>query len=95
VPSLATLIYLYSTTVPGASPIVTAHSGFAVVYWEAESATALPVAQLPSAETEPTILMVWPTTVVASSLKVTATEVGVVQAADVVVVVVVLPSKWG
>lgn len=56
------------------------------MYPDAESATPEPVFQLPRVLSEPTILMVWPTTVVTISSKVTATLVARVQVEDVVVV---------
>lgn len=65
-------------------------SGLLEVYPDALSVTAFAVFQLPSAATLPTILIVWPYVVLASSLKVTATEVAVAQlVADVLVPVAV------
>ncbi len=58
------------------------------MYCDAESAMALAGAQLPSAVVLPTILIVWPTVVVTSSLNVTATAVGVEQELEVADVVV-------
>lgn len=82
-PLLATLMYLYWMTVPGASDIVPAHSGLADVYWDAESAIAELVSQFDKAAKLPVILMVCPKVVVTVSSKVTATLVASVQ--DVVV----------
>lgn len=73
-------------TVPAAKLTVPAQSGFELVYPLALRATADPVFQDPRAATEPAILIVWPTTVVTSSSKVTATEVAAVQEEVVVVV---------
>lgn len=64
---------LYSKLVPAASEIVDDQVGLASVYFAAESAGAEEVDQLPNSEIEPAILMVWPTTVLTFSLKVTAT----------------------
>jgi len=69
-------MYLYCTTKPGTKFKVTYHTGFAVVYFDADRATALADAQLPSCALFPTIFIVWPTDVVTTSLKVTATDVG-------------------
>ena len=79
-------MYLYCTTKPGAKFNVTYHNGFEVVYFDAESVTALVPAQLPSCALFPTILIVCPFVVVTTSLKVTATEVGQDPEALVVVV---------
>jgi len=65
--------------------MVMLQSGFEDVYPLAESAIAFAVFQLPSVATSPTILMLCPKTVVASSLNVTAIEVARVQ--EVVVLV--------
>lgn len=90
-PSLPTLMYLYSMTAPGVSSTVTTHSGSAVVYSDAESATASSVSQLPSAATDPAILIVSPYDVVTVSSNVTATAVAVAVAVlDVDVLLVVL-----
>jgi len=64
---------LYSKLVPAGRFSVVVQSGFDEVYCEADSAGAFAVSQLPSCEMEPTILIVCPTTVVAFSLKVSAT----------------------
>ena len=77
-------------TVPDAKFNVTNHNGLLLVYWEAESATALLVSQFPSAVTFPLILIVWPTVVVTVSSKVTATEVAVVHKVELLLVVVVV-----
>jgi hypothetical protein len=73
-------------TVPAAREMVPSQRGLLEVYCEAESAMALEVSQFPRAATLPAILMVWPTTVVTLSAKVTATDVAVPQV-DVVVLV--------
>jgi hypothetical protein len=73
-------------TVPGAKANVTNHSGLLLVYSEAERATALLASQSPSAAIEPEILIVSPYVVVTVSSNVTATEVAVVQAVALVVV---------
>lgn len=78
-PLLSTRMYLYEMTVPGAKLIVPVQTGLLTVYPDADKATALAGAQLPSAELSPTILTVWPTTVVFSSLNVTWTDVAAVQ----------------
>lgn len=49
------------------------HRGLDEVYFDAESAGAFAVFQLPSCEMDPAIFTVWPTTVVVLELKVTAT----------------------
>lgn len=64
---------LYSKLVPAGRLMVVVHSGFAAVYWEAESAGAEPVFQLPSCEMDPAILIVWPNVVVVFELNATAT----------------------
>jgi len=64
---------------------VRSQDGFAAVYCDADRATALADAQLPSCALLPTILMVSPIDVVTTSLKVTATDVG--QDSEAVVVV--------
>jgi hypothetical protein len=55
-----------------------------VVYWEAERAGAEDVSQFPSSGIEPETLMVCPTSVVTTSLNVTATLDAAVQAELVV-----------
>jgi hypothetical protein len=54
-PSLATLMNLYAMTAEGGKAMVTDHNGLLLVYWAALSATALAGAQLPSAESLPTL----------------------------------------
>ena len=73
VPLLSTLMNLYSKLVPAGKLIFVDQSGFALVYWLAESAGAEAVFQLPSWAMDPTILTVWPTTVVVLESNVTAT----------------------
>ena len=96
-PFEATLIYLYSITVPAATVTVPFQTGEAAVYSLAERAITFAVFQLPSSATLPAILMVWPNTVVTVSRNVTATlEAGehaadVLVAGDVLVVVGLLP----
>ena len=99
---------LYWITSPGGNPISTNHNGSLLEYSDAESATALPLAQSPKAATFPEILIVSPYAVVTVSSNVTATEVGfahelvlvlkdallVVEVGDLVVVVE-LPSPVG
>lgn len=58
---------------PAGRLIVVVHSGLDDVYFEAESAGALAVFQLPNCAIEPAIFIVCPTTVVVLELKVTAT----------------------
>lgn len=77
---------LYCIPVPAGKLNVTDHSGLLAVYCEAESAMALAGDQLPRVVMLPTIWIVCPTVVVTSSLKVTATDVGEVQAVVVEVV---------
>lgn len=83
---------------PTGSVTVTNHKGLLVVYKEELSAIALLGDQEPSSEIDPASLMFWPYTVVAITLNVTATAVGVVHGAVVevvfadVVVVVPLPD---
>lgn len=64
---------LYSKLVPAGKLIVVVHKGLDEVYFEAESAGAFAVFQLPSWEMDPASLIVWPTTVVVFELNVTAT----------------------
>lgn len=71
---------------PAGRVTVTNHRWLLVVYEEALSAIALLGDQEPSSEIDPASLMFWPYKVVAITLKVTATAVGVVQ--DVIVEVV-------
>jgi len=64
---------LYSKLTPAGRLIFVDQSGFAVVYWLADSAGADAAFQLPSWAIEPTILTVWPNDVVVFELNVTAT----------------------
>lgn len=74
------------TTVPGAKLSVTAQRGLELVYCDAESVIAALVSQLPRAGMDPESLIVWPYVVVTVSSKVTAMDVDVQVAADVLVV---------
>lgn len=65
------------------------HNGLAFVYFDADKAMALLVLQLPSSEMDPTTLIVWPTTVVTTSLKVTSTLEAMAQVVLVGLVVLV------
>lgn len=99
-PFEATLMNLYVNVVPAGRFTETLHRGLLVVYPLAESAIALAVFQLPSCEMDPTILMVWPYTVVTTSLKVTATVAAIAQeveevAGGVVAVPVAVPAEGG
>jgi hypothetical protein len=51
-------MYLYSKLIPAGRLMLADHSGFAVVYWLAESAGADAEFQLPSWAIDPTILTV-------------------------------------
>lgn len=64
---------LYSKLVPAGRFNVPVQRGLELVYFDADNAGALAVFHEPSCEMLPAILIVWPTTVVAFSLKVTAT----------------------
>lgn len=64
---------LYSKLVPAGRFKVAVQRGLELVYFDADNAGALAVFHEPSCEMLPAILIVWPTTVVAFSLKVTAT----------------------
>lgn len=82
-PLLDTLINLYWNVVPTGREVVIDHKGLLLVYPEAERGSAAPVFHEPSCGMDPAILMVSPTTVVTSSLKVTATFAGMVQTGGV------------
>lgn len=90
VPLDATLTNLYSKLCPAASVSVCVHRLFELVYCAAESAGADETSQFPSAGIEPTILMVWPGSVLTISLNVTATLLAAAQPALVVVAAAVL-----
>ena len=77
---------LYSKLVPAGRLIVVVHRGFAEVYFEAESAGAFAVFQLPNCAIDPAIFTVCPTVVVVLELNVTVTvATGVVHPAAAVV----------
>ena len=78
-PSLLTTMYLYWMVCPAGRVTVPFQRGLLELYDEALRVTALLVSQFPRAATLPTILTVWPQDVVLSSLKVTATDVAMVQ----------------
>ena len=97
----ATLMNLYWNVVPDGKLSAMLQRWLLLVYPLADRAIALAVFQLPSCEMDPTILTVWPTTVVTTSLNVTATvagtthEVEVEAGADVVPVAVPVAVEVG
>lgn len=90
-PLEATLMNLYWNVVPDGRFTAMLQRWLLLVYPLADRAIALAVFQLPSSAMDPTILTVWPTTVVTTSLKVTATVAGTTHAVEVEAGAVVVP----